>query len=53
MYPDLQAPLPLSHHHYAAMALPPLPQPGLSPAPRAALALPIAEARLRSILMGV
>ncbi len=55
MYPELQPPLPLSQHHYAAMTLPPLPPPrdAASPTPRVAPSVAIAEARLRNILMGV
>lgn len=60
MNPELQPPLPLSQYHFAAMQLPPVPPPTLAPrghasslAPRAVSATSIAEARLRSILMGV
>ena len=57
MHPDLPPPLPLSPHHGVAMeppcALPPAPpQPPRTPR-TVASALSIAEARLRSILMGV
>lgn len=60
MNPDLQPPLPLSQHHYAAMELPRVLPPALPPrghasslAPRGVPATSIAEARLRNILMGV
>lgn len=55
MYPEPQPPLPLSQLHYAAMPLPPAPPQRDVPAPlpRILPSVAIAEARLRSILMGV